>query len=154
MRRLLILLWVLGSFSVTSTLATEVFARPPERPPVKPPKPKPLSQSTGLAVTVQVIPSAPINYATWLGPGEPNPFDSSTIIRYSCAKPGIVTVRVYSIQGRLVATLVNRFHSAGTYSLWWDGRGGGGQGRLASGVYLCRMIAGTYAQSRRLVLVR
>ena len=152
-RRLLLGLGVLGYVSIASTVAGEAFAKPPVRPPVPRPKPKvPASQSTGLAVTVQVIASPPVNYTNWLGPNAPNPFNGSTIIRYNCQQPGNVSVRVYTIQGRLVATLVNRFHNTGTYSLWWDGTSE--HGKVASGVYIYRMVAGSLVQSRRFILLR
>ena len=150
-RRMILLLGVLGAASVAGTWAGEAFAKPPIRPPVIHPKKAVPSQSAGLAVTVQVISSPPVTYANWLGPNAPNPFNGATIIRYNCAKPGNVSLKVYSIQGREVATLVNRFHNPGTYTLWCDGRGD--HGRIASGVYLYRMVAASFVQSRRFILL-
>lgn len=153
MRRLTILLGMACSVSAMDPLATGAFARSHlERPPGKRPPEKLQSPSSSMAVTVQIISGNPVGYPNWLGPCEPNPLVSSSLIRYSCARSGNVAVKVYSVTGRKVATLVNRFHDPGTYSLWWDGTGD--QGRLPSGVYLYRMVAGSSVKARRFVLLR
>lgn len=152
MRHLLIFIGILGSLSAATTPAGAVPGKLGKRQPAIRAGAKPASPSSGVAVTVQVISSAPVSYATWLGLSAPNPFGSATIIRYTCAKPGNVSVKVYNILGQEVATLVNRYHNGGAYSLWWDGRGN--HGMLTSGVYWYRMVAGAFVQSRRLILVR
>jgi hypothetical protein len=70
----------------------------------------------------------------------PNPFNPSTNIRYMITAPAVVTIRVYSILGQEVTTLVNAPQAAGVYSLVWDGRNGSGVA-MGSGTYLVRMMA-------------
>jgi hypothetical protein len=59
----------------------------------------------------------------------PNPFNPSTNIKYQVASSGFVTLKVYNVLGKEVATLVNTEMNTGTYSINWDA------GNLASGVY-------------------
>ena len=83
----------------------------------------------------------------------PNPFNPETTITYDVAKTGTVRLSVYALTGQLVRTLIDAERPAGTYSVLWDGRDDAGRD-VASGVYLCRMIAGDYRAVRKLVLVR
>ena len=153
MRRWTILLGLVCALGAVGPFATGAFATPPmDRTPGKRPPAKLKSPTSSMAVTVQIVSGNPVSYSSWLGPCTPNPLVSSSLIRYSCARPGNVAVNVYSVIGRKVATLVNRFHDPGTYSLWWDGTGD--QGRLPSGVYLYRMVAGSFVKTRRFVLLR
>jgi len=78
----------------------------------------------------------------------PNPFNPNTEIRFRITDYSKVTVRVYDILGREVATLVNEMQRPGTYSVPFDGT------KLASGVYVYRLTAGQFAQTRKMVLVR
>ena len=136
--------------------------QPPSRPPVArapaarvPAARKSAAASTptqSVGITVRVIPATPANYVNFLGPSLPNPVSFTTIIRYSCAQPGNLSVKVYSVMGQEVATLANGFHDAGSYSVWWDGTGYAG--RLPAGVYLYRMITPNFEKSRRLILLR
>ena len=64
-----------------------------------------------------------------------------------------VELRLYDVQGRLVRTLVDEVRAAGANEARWDGRNEGGR-RAASGVYFCRLRAGAYEATGRLVLVR
>jgi len=68
----------------------------------------------------------------------PNPFNPSTNIRFVLAEPSEVTMKVYSILGQEVATLVNGARAAGLHSVVWDGRNSNGA-QMGSGVYICRM---------------
>ena len=108
--------------------------------------------SHSVAITVQVIPSRglPPSFSTWLGVAGPNPFSTATIIRYSCAVPGDLAIKVFSVQGQMIAKLVERYHQAGTYSLWWDGRDGDGR-LVAPGIYFCRMQQGRRSITNKLV---
>jgi len=125
-------------------------SKPPA--PVQPPARPSGATANPIAITVQVVPSAPVAYAFSLGYAQPNPVTWASIIRYSIAKPGNVSIKLYSITGQEAATLVSGYHNPGNYSLWWDGTGN--QGRLAPGVYIYRMVSGSFVKARRLVLVR
>jgi pectate lyase len=82
----------------------------------------------------------------------PNPFNPLTTIQYTLAGTrglGLGTrVIVYDVLGREVAVLVNEVKSPGRYSVTWDAGG------CAGGVYLCRLIAGTFTETRKLLLLR
>lgn len=78
----------------------------------------------------------------------PNPFNPSTTIRYSIAQPEMVRLTVYDISGREVATLVNENKSEGSYEVQFNAR------NLASGVYLYRLKAGGFEQTRKFVLMK
>jgi flagellar hook assembly protein FlgD len=89
-----------------------------------------------------------------LGNASPNPFNPSTTIRYDVPKPGgAVTIRVYDVAGRLVHELVNEFRPAGFHEVRWDGIGNRGE-PIASGVYFVQMKSGTFAQAKKLVLLK
>ena len=83
----------------------------------------------------------------------PNPFNPSTVIGYDVPRAGSVRVTIYGLNGQHIRTLINGEHAAGRYSEIWDGRDAAGRD-VASGVYLCRMVAGEYRAVRKLVLVR
>ena len=83
----------------------------------------------------------------------PNPFTSSTVIRYSCSCLSRVSLKIYDITGRLVRTLVDGKQRAGRYTVRWDGKDNKGR-NVASGVYFVRLTAGEDTASRKLVILR
>lgn len=78
----------------------------------------------------------------------PNPFNGTTVIGYRLADFGDVRLVVYDLLGREVATLVKGREGPGEHQVKFDAGG------LASGVYVCRLFAGTYAGCVKLVLAR
>lgn len=78
----------------------------------------------------------------------PNPFNPTTIISYSIPTRSYVTLAVFNMLGQKVADLVNGDKDAGAYAVTFDGTG------LASGVYLYRIQAGSFVQSRKLVILK
>ncbi len=78
----------------------------------------------------------------------PNPFNPGTAISYELTAVSDVTLRVYDIQGRVVATLVNGREQPGTHMVRLDGSG------LSSGVYFYRLTVGNSSQSKKMILVR
>lgn len=85
---------------------------------------------------------------TRLGPNYPNPFNPRTHIRFSISNAQLVTLRVFDVLGRDVATLINEVKQPGTYDVEWDA------GTRASGVYYCLMQAGRAVDTRKLILTR
>ena len=90
-----------------------------------------------------------------LAQNSPNPFNPSTTINYSVADGGSVHVslKVYDVRGKLVSVLVNDVKDAGTYSVYWNGSDSRGN-QVASGVYFYRLQAGTFEQTRKMVLLK
>jgi hypothetical protein len=78
----------------------------------------------------------------------PNPFNPSTTIRYSLPADTRVSLKVFDILGREVATLVNGEENGGAKSVVWDGAG------MASGEYFCRIQAGNFVATRRMLLLK
>ena len=85
----------------------------------------------------------------------PNPFNSNTAISYqlSAVRPLHTTLTIYNIAGQKVRTLVNGQKEAGSYRVCWNGRDDGGK-PVASGVYIYRIQAGEFSQSRRMILLK
>lgn len=78
----------------------------------------------------------------------PNPFNPSTSISYQLPANGFVSLKVFDMLGREVATLVNEVKNAGTYSATWNAAGFG------SGIYFCKMQAGSFSETKKLVLMK
>lgn len=83
----------------------------------------------------------------------PNPFNPTTTIEFSLPEQSDVTIRIFSVTGALVRTLVNDNREAGIYTLQWDGTTDSGI-RVATGVYFYRMVAGNEVQTRRMTLLK
>jgi len=83
----------------------------------------------------------------------PNPFSSSTTIRYVLPRPSSVNLAVFDNTGRLVRILQRGFLPAGVHTAHWDGTSTAG-GRVANGTYFYRLRVGTSERTRSLVLVR
>jgi glucose/arabinose dehydrogenase len=84
----------------------------------------------------------------YLGQNYPNPFNPTTEIRYQTPEVGHVTLKVFDVLGREVATLVDEVLSAATHTRTFDATG------LASGVYYYRLVAGSHIQTKKMVLAR
>jgi len=78
----------------------------------------------------------------------PNPFNPTTTIRYAIPQRSHVMLTVFNTLGQQAATLVDETQEAGYHNVRFDGTG------LASGVYIYRLQAGSFVQSRKLVLLR
>ena len=88
----------------------------------------------------------PLSFSLY--PSSPNPFNSSTTIRYELRTTRFVSLKVYDIAGRLVQTLVEEWREAGSHFVTFDGS------RLAAGVYLVRLQAGEFTGVQKLVLLK
>jgi hypothetical protein len=78
----------------------------------------------------------------------PNPFNPSTIIKYQIPSKINVTLKIYDVLGNEIATLVNEEKQPGTYEVKFDGTG------FPSGIYLYKLIAGNYIETKKMVLVK
>ena len=78
----------------------------------------------------------------------PNPFNPTTTITYDVAEPSDVRLLVHDLLGKAVAVLVDERHAAGRYEVAFEASG------LASGVYLYTLRAGSFTQTKRLVLLK
>jgi len=83
----------------------------------------------------------------------PNPFNPSTKIEFSVPREAPVSVRVFDIQGRSVATLVDKSMAPGVYRVAWNGKTDAGSS-LASGVYFAQIRSGASRQSVRLTMLK
>ena len=90
----------------------------------------------------------------------PNPFNPSTVISYQLPENSFVSIKVFNILGKEVATLVNEVQQAGKHSIKFETTNSafGGQqpttNTLASGVYFYRLRAGEFIQTRKMMLLR
>ena len=91
---------------------------------------------------------------TLLHPGRPNPTGSATVVRYDIASAGAVRLTVYDSRGRVVKTVVDRYHAAGTYEATWNGENEAGA-RTPPGVYFLSLRTSEGESStRKVVLAR
>lgn len=92
-----------------------------------------------------------------LYPNAPNPFNSTTNIRYALTSPAKVELNIYNLQGQLVANLVKSSQNTGEYLAIWNGTMHNGRA-AASGVYLYELrtedAQQTAYQSRKMLLVK
>jgi hypothetical protein len=78
----------------------------------------------------------------------PNPFNPVTSFNITLQQDGMVEVSVYDINGRMVAELVNGYHTAGSYPVVWDAN------ELSSGVYMVHMIASDYSTIQKVMPIK
>jgi hypothetical protein len=83
----------------------------------------------------------------------PNPFNPSTTFRYALGDNAHVTLKVYNMLGQLVRTLVDDYQPAGYGEATWDGRNESGSS-VSSGIYIYRLTAGTFIETKRMLLVK
>ena len=101
------------------------------------------------SVEVTGVKKPPVNPSGYrLNQNYPNPFNPSTTISYRLPGRSFVTLKVYDVLGREVQTLVSGEESAGEHTIMFDGNG------LSSGVYIYRLTAGLYRESREMLLLK
>jgi len=98
---------------------------------------------SGTELSTIGVPSQYILYPNW-----PNPFNPSTQIAYVLPKTGRVSLKVFNLLGEEVSALVDEMQSAGTHAVAFDGSG------LPSGIYLCRLQAGSFVETKKMVLLK
>jgi hypothetical protein len=80
----------------------------------------------------------------------PNPFVGLTQLRFGLPRDENVELAVYNVQGRKVAMVTSGLYPAGMHSVTWDGTASDGR-PVASGIYFCRLQAGSFIATQRMV---
>ena len=76
----------------------------------------------------------------------PNPFNPSTTIRFMLPRPSFVTLKVYNLLGEELQVLVNEKRQAGDHQVIWEA------GHVPCGIYICRLKAGDYTETKKMIL--
>jgi len=116
-------------------------------------------KETGAGLNPQLLPegeAVPQSYV--LEQNYPNPFNPTTNIEFRIADfpegaSGSTELAIYDVLGRKIKTLLNENLSPGNYKLQWDGRSDAGV-PVSSGIYFYRLTSGSFAQTKRMLLVR
>ncbi len=93
----------------------------------------------------------PSDFALWSN--YPNPFNPSTTITFDIAKPSVVKLTIYNSLGQTVRALYEGTKSEGRYDIYWDGKNDQGV-QVPSGMYIYRLEAGEFTQSKKMMLVK
>lgn len=102
-----------------------------------------MSTATGIGNNT----SAPLTFS--LSQNYPNPFNPTTMINFTIPKLSNVTLKVYDLKGQLVALLMNgELKTEGNYSFEFDGSS------LASGMYFYKIEAGSFTETRKMILMK
>ena len=83
-----------------------------------------------------------------LYPNYPNPFNPATTIKYQIPKLSFVTLKVYDVLGNEIATLLKEEKPIGTYEIEFDAS------RLPSGIYFYELQAGSFVETKKMVLMK
>ena len=83
----------------------------------------------------------------------PNPFNHSTVINYTLHQPTRLILKIYDSTGREIRTLVNEYQQKGEKSIIWDGLDNSGN-PVSSGIYIYRIQAGNFKQSRKMTFLK
>ena len=78
----------------------------------------------------------------------PNPFNPSTSIQYAISSKQFIALKVYDLLGREVATLVDEYKAAGSYEVKFDAT------QFSSGIYFYKLQAGSFAETKKMILLR
>lgn len=95
---------------------------------------------------------APLPKEFSLSQNYPNPFNPKTRIDYALPVSGRVSIRIFNVLGEEIATLFDDVAEAGFHSIDWDAAST--SGGMPSGMYLCRINAGTFSSAKKMLLIR
>jgi hypothetical protein len=104
--------------------------------------------NTSLSLSDELIPTSFALHQNY-----PNPFNPITTLRYDLPEHSYVNVTVYDMLGREVRTLVNTTQEAGFKSVIWDATNDYGK-PVSAGVYLYKIQAGEFVQTKKMVLLK
>lgn len=111
-------------------------------------KPAGATEWFGLVVNVEKLETGSVPSAFSLSQNYPNPFNPTTTISYQLPASASVTLKVFDVLGREVATLVDAVQVAGTYKTAFDAS------RLSSGVYLYQLKTERFVQTQKMMLMK
>ena len=83
----------------------------------------------------------------------PNPFNPVTTLRYDLPEDALVNITIYDIMGRIVRTLINSQQNAGFKSIQWNATNDAGS-PLSAGLYLYKIQADNFVETRKMVLLK
>jgi hypothetical protein len=104
-------------------------------------------------IVVSATPTARLPTTFALSQNYPNPFNPNTEIKYQIPKDGRVIMKIYNVMGQEVVTLVDGDLETGYYTATWNARNSRGS-EVSAGIYFCRMKAGEFSQTRKMVLIK
>jgi hypothetical protein len=129
-----------ASIHTFAVSGTNLYAAGPDRGLWK----RPLSEMVTLVESTPI--DIPKQYS--LGQNYPNPFNPSTTISFNLPSRSSVTLKIYDMLGKEIASLVNEELPPGAYSRTWNASG------ISSGVYFYHLKAGAFTETKRLILLR
>ncbi|HMK38483.1 MAG TPA: T9SS type A sorting domain-containing protein [Bacteroidota bacterium] len=100
----------------------------------------------GMPLSVGPAPDGPVSFS--LHQNYPNPFNPTTVIEFSVPQTGNVDLKVFNVLGQEVASLQHGVLPAGLHSVTFDAS------RLASGVYLYKITAGSFSSTKKMLLLK
>jgi hypothetical protein len=101
---------------------------------------------TVTGIEEKLIGSNPNNFELFAN--YPNPFNPSTKIRYAIPQSSFTVLKIYNIMGQEVATLINEEKAAGVYEINFNAI------NLASGTYLYKLQAGSFVETKKMILLK
>ncbi len=136
-------------------LTTDVNFVPTGQGPAESPRSgaAPATERGGRGLDALVLEGADLPTDYELGENYPNPFNPSTTIKFALPEASNVTLEVYDSMGRRIATLMSNQLAAGRYEAQWDGRNEAGS-PVASGIYLYRIKAGNFTETKTMLLMK
>ena len=109
--------------------------------------------STEPIVEVEDERNTPVGF--FLEQNYPNPFNPSTKIKFTIAEFGLVSLKVFDVLGNEVATLINEEKTTGEYEVEFNSHSGlSGIKELSSGIYFYQLTAGSFIQTKKMILVK
>ncbi|MBN1997902.1 T9SS type A sorting domain-containing protein [candidate division KSB1 bacterium] len=99
------------------------------------------------------LPAPAIPHKFSLDQNYPNPFNPETTIKYSLDEQEHVFLVVYNALGEQVAVLVDTQQQAGSHSVIWNGTAAN-HGNLSSGIYFCKIFAGSFTRMKKMIYMR
>ena len=115
------------------------------------------TMNVNVILSAEITTSAPTDAAApkdfGLEQNYPNPFNPSTVIQYRLPEKAMVTLQIFSVQGRLITTLVNAMQNGGVHQAVWNGLDQNGA-PVPSGIYFYQIQANDFTEIKSLTLLK